>query len=245
MLILFVGFVTVILMMGAVVVDLSLWLAERRDVQKAADLAAAAGAIDLPQNDGAAVHAACAIAASNWYGDCGTTGGHAVFVELRCNSGQNTIPGICHDSPGGGTSPCAAGDGCDTIQVTVRGQGPVLFSSVFGITASDAAVSSGAAAGLRWGETAVDGVLLLDSTQSMGSARNGCDPAQDNDGCPMKEARDAATGFVDFLLGQGGNTRMGYAAYNYCYSPDFTSEPVPPPPATPINRSCVTRAGTR
>lgn len=218
---LFVGIVTVFLVMAAIVVDLSLWLAERRDVQKAADLAAAAGALDLPQNDGSAVQAACDIANANGFGTGDCSSGDPVEIQLLCNSGRSGIPGLCADPPGGGTSDCNIGDGCDTISVTVHGQGPALFSSVFGITVSDAAVSSGAAAGVTVDTVILDTVVLLDASRKMSGV---CPTPAPGTPCTMRaEAIQAANGFVD-LLAADSNTlsQVAEAAFNFCYHPPFT-----------------------
>jgi hypothetical protein len=244
-LILFVGIVTVFLVMAAVVVDLSLWLAERGDVQKAADLAAAAGAQDLPtdptQATPDALKAACRIAGANGYGsgdvdaECGTSGS-VVRVEFICtNQLPGNVPGICHGPPP--STACLPMTGCDGIRVRVNARKALLFSPIIdGFEESEAAqtpISSGAAAGLRWGEVSVDGVLLLDAS---GSMRPGalCNFAEDNPGCPMKEARDAAGSFVDlFVNQQNGQGQVGFAPYNFCYQPDYTS------PLAPFN--CVSR----
>jgi hypothetical protein len=63
-----------------------------------------------------------------------------------------------------------------------------------------------------------DSALILDSTGSMGDAP--CNSSQNNAGCPIKEAKDAADGFVDTLLG-GSNTfaQVAYAPYRGCYNP--------------------------
>jgi hypothetical protein len=51
----------------------------------------------------------------------------------------------------------------------------------------------------------------------------------------MKQARNAANQFADFLFAQqNGHIQVGYSAYNYCYTPDWT----PPAPRT---NDCIPR----
>jgi hypothetical protein len=91
---------------------------------------------------------------------------------------------------------------------------PLVFMRVFGFDAMD--VKAGAAAG--FGGVPLDAALILDGTSSMGDSP--CNGAQSNAGCPIKEAKDAATGFVNTLLtGKDSMTQVGYAPYRGCYNP--------------------------
>lgn len=101
-------------------------------------------------------------------------------------------------------------------QFRVRGSVSVdmLFMKLFGFGAVD--VQAEAAAG--FGLIPVDTALMIDATGSMGASP--CNGRQSNSGCPIKEARDAASLFVDTLLG-GTNylTKVGFAPFRGCYDP--------------------------
>jgi hypothetical protein len=91
-----------------------------------------------------------------------------------------------------------------------------LFMRVLGF--SDMDVKATAAAG--FGSVPMDAYLALDAT---GSMHQGCNASETNGGgaCPIKEARDAANGFVDILLGTGtptGLTTIGSGAFRGCYN---------------------------
>jgi len=228
--IMMVGVLTVIFAVAAAVVDVGLWLAERGSVQRAADFAALAGSQDLPLDDGLAEASALDWAARNGYPD--GVNGVDVTVELLC---KNTFPdppaGICtNTNPAGGPSACLAGSGCDGLRVIISKPAGRLFTSIFGV--GEVHVASGAAAGLDIYSQPVDAMVLLDATGSMGRTCNVlappegcppenvvCDPEDDNDGCPIKEARDGANAFIDILLARGGPTQVGFAPYRGCYNP--------------------------
>ncbi len=79
-------------------------------------------------------------------------------------------------------------------------------------------VSISANATVGFGKVYTDAVLMLDSTGSMGDSP--CNGSQNNAGCPIKEAKDAAGQFVDTLLGgTAGYTKVGYAPFRGCYNP--------------------------
>jgi hypothetical protein len=60
--------------------------------------------------------------------------------------------------------------------------------------------------------------MIVDATGSMGDAP--CNSAQNNTGCPIKEAKDAAKGFVNTLTsGSRSSAQIGYAPYRGCYDP--------------------------
>ena len=213
--VLFVGVLTVIFVIAAIVVDVGLWLGERASAQRAADLAALAGSQDLPLDDTAAVANALEWAKKNGYED--GANGVDVTVELLCKNTFTDAPeGICtNTNAAGGASACSTGSGCDSMRVIIRVPGARLFTGIFGM--DQIAIASGAAAGLDVNPIALDAVVMLDATGSM--FRAPCTPTQDNDGCPIKEARDAANKFIDILLGRDAPTKLGFAPYRGCYNP--------------------------
>lgn len=101
-------------------------------------------------------------------------------------------------------------------QFRVRGSVSVdmLFMKLFGFGSVN--IEAEAAAG--FGLIPVDTALMIDATGSMGASP--CNGNQNNSGCPIKEARDAASLFVQTLLG-GTNyqTQVGFAPFRGCYNP--------------------------
>ena len=59
-------------------------------------------------------------------------------------------------------------------------------------------------------------MLVFDDT---GTMKSGCDSGQTNSSCPIKEERDAATAFVNQLLGPSpsGNVQIGLVSFRGCY----------------------------
>jgi hypothetical protein len=106
--------------------------------------------------------------------------------------------------------------GNDTNSLRVQGTRTVKLSFMGILGFKDMKIQASAAAG--FGFVPNDSELILDATGSMGDPP--CNGAQSNSGCPIKEAKDAAHGFVDTLLG-GSNTfaQVGYAPYRGCYNP--------------------------
>lgn len=105
-----------------------------------------------------------------------------------------------------------------------------VFMSVFGFDEVD--IDGVAAAG--FGGITVDAVLAIDSTGSMGASP--CNRAQSNSGCPIKEAKDAASLFADTLLAGGsGDSLVGVVPYRGCYKPDRQYENCVPAPGWIIN----------
>lgn len=93
----------------------------------------------------------------------------------------------------------------------------MIFMRAFGFET----VSVNAAASVGFGKVYTNAVLMLDSTGSMGDSP--CNGSQNNAGCPIKEAKDAAGQFVDTLLGGApGYTKVGYAPFRGCYNPPRT-----------------------
>ncbi len=205
---------TIIFFVGAVVVDLGLWLTERRSMQRAADFATLAGSLDLPADPDAARASALDWAERNGYTD--GENGVDVQVQMLCtNDMPNPPAGVCHNPTPGSPSPCVPEVGCDSMRVVISHPGARLFSSIFGV--GETTVASGAGVKLSFDVTPLDTVVLLDDT---GSMSNGCNAAKSNPGCAVHEAKLAAHAFTDLVLGTGGDvSQVGYAPYRGCYNP--------------------------
>ena len=80
-----------------------------------------------------------------------------------------------------------------------------IFMRMFGIGSVE--VSNDALAG--FGIVPVDAVMSIDATGSMG-ANPPCNASDNNSGCPIWEAKNAATAFTNTLL-PGANTLVGRA----------------------------------
>lgn len=92
----------------------------------------------------------------------------------------------------------------------------VLFMGIFGF--DSVSVDGSATAG--FGRVPVDTVLTIDATGSMGASP--CNQAQNNPGCPIKEAKDAAQQFADVLLPDQPTTdytKVAVVPYRGCYKP--------------------------
>jgi hypothetical protein len=100
---------TVILVMGAVVVDVGLWLTERRRAQGAADFAALAAATELKNSDAATVAMGLEFAKRNGFDDADS----GVEVQVDPNYGP------------------------DMVEVTIKQGSPMLFAGIFGAAAFD------------------------------------------------------------------------------------------------------------
>jgi Flp pilus assembly protein TadG len=130
-------------------------------------------------------------------------------------------------------------------QLKVDGTKPVdvLFMRVFGFDSID--VSASATAG--FGIVAVDTVLVMDTTLSMGYDQHGW-ACSSTPGCPIYEAKKAAKSFVQSLLGEtsSGDTLIGLSPYRGCYNPPRSYSQcvvnVPSPNAwvTPLTDSTTT-----
>jgi Flp pilus assembly protein TadG len=103
-------------------------------------------------------------------------------------------------------------------QVGVTATKPVktIFMRLFGIDTVD--VSNDATAG--FGVVPVDAVMAIDNTGSMGDPP--CNASQNNSGCPIFEAKNAATAFTNTLL-PGSNTVVGVTGFRGCFKPSGTS----------------------
>ena len=133
---------TVIFLVAAVAIDISLWLAERRSVQRAADLAVLAGVQELPQSDAAAVARSIEWAELNGFQD--GVGGVVVTAEALCKNSESSSPqGLCVN--GGGVEPVScSGSGCDSLRVVVKKPADLMFASIFGIASFN--IEAGASA---------------------------------------------------------------------------------------------------
>lgn len=104
-------------------------------------------------------------------------------------------------------------------QFRVRGSRNVefLFMRILGIHDMDISVQAAAGVGIIPSDT----VLLVDSTGSMGASP--CNSSDDNDGCPIWEAKQAALAFANLFLPDAlGKTKVGYTAYRGCHNPPRT-----------------------
>ena len=105
------------------------------------------------------------------------------------------------------------------IEVNGRKEVPMFFIKIFGV----ASVEVNATATAGFGVLAVDTVLAIDATGSMGTSP--CDAEDDNPGCPIWEAKNAAIEFTDALLTDtisSSETLVGAIAYRGCYNPPRT-----------------------
>ena len=133
---------TVIFLVAAVAIDMSLWLAERRSVQRAADLAVLAGVQELPQSDAAAIARSYEWAAKNGFQN--GVGGVEVTAKALCKNSDPSAPqGLCVNGGGVEPVPCS-GSGCDSLRVVVKKPADLMFASIFGIVSFD--IEAGASA---------------------------------------------------------------------------------------------------
>jgi len=244
-LIMFVIFISLFFVIGAVSVDYGLWTSERRGLARAADMAAAAAAQDLPVDpayaggspydirgdcDNDACYAAFDWAQRNGYADSDTTD---VRVYFYCG---NTIPversDTCFNDPANqnesGYSPCPDQSGenhCDSVNVQIERDAARMFSTFLG-AAVDFDIGFSAWGNVSYRIKPLGAVMAIDASGSMGydpdDPSSRCNSDEDNSGCPIREARVGANAFVDILFGdnpEDGNVQIGYAPYQVCYSP--------------------------
>jgi hypothetical protein len=102
-----------------------------------------------------------------------------------------------------------------------------IFMKMFGI--GTVQVSNDATAG--FGVVPVDAVMALDATGSMGASP--CNGSQDNSGCPIFEAKNAATAFTNTLL-PAANTSLGVLSFRGCFSGS---------PDAGTNGACIPNSG--
>lgn len=215
-----VGAMTVVFVIGAIAVDIGLWLSDRRAVQSAADLAALAGAQDLPGDEAEAIASACAWAENNGFVD--GVAGVGVSVELLNSDDLSSVAaGSCGGGAGTAGFGCAAGR-CNAIRVTISKPGGRLFTSIIGL-ATEVTATGSAVAGVNVDLVTANTLLLFDAS---GAMLIDCNQTRSNPGCGIKEGKAAAAGFVELLTGgtSDGGSAVGFLPYNNCYNP-----PAPPP----------------
>jgi len=210
MMIMFAAIFTITMVMGALVVDVGLWLSERRSAVKAADLAALAGSQDLPASVSKARESALNWARLNGWDDSDPD--VTVTVEFFCSNTLAQSPGICYKRGASNPDPercpltgeATDDDFCDSIRVAVHKPGTHIFSRFFGM--GDIAEGAAAMAALSFGMVGTDVVLVIDKTGSMGPA-SGCT------GTPCRTriewAQQAATALVDRIAGGSGSSTLG------------------------------------
>jgi hypothetical protein len=133
-----------------------------------------------------------------------------------------------------GTANATANGAVNELTVQASKSVNMIFMSVFGM--GPATVQARAKAG--FGTVTVDAALVIDSTSSMGDSP--CDSEQDNSGCPIHEAKEAAKDFKDILLGNSpnGKVAVGVAAWRGCFHSGSDSQSATAPmPNTKTN--CV------
>jgi hypothetical protein len=188
--ILFLLMMTVTFVIGAIVVDLGLWLSERRGAQTAADFAALAGAQELVSGTDAANRAsafdmATSLAIANAVDAAAIDGA----PTSNCSSGNSCI--------NVGTSDCHE-DGTDSmpwVEVKVRRPGKALFTSLFGLVDVDiGAVARSCVGSLVTANSLSPFGVQTNFVPANGPAEAGaeCDNDTDddgdgdvNDGCPL------------------------------------------------------------
>lgn len=104
------------------------------------------------------------------------------------------------------------------VAVTATKSVSTVFMRALGV--GSVTVRNDATAG--FGVVPVDAVMSIDSTGSMGAPP--CNGSQNNSGCPIFEAKNAATSFTNTLL-PGSNTVVGNVSYRGCYNPPDTAAP--------------------
>jgi hypothetical protein len=93
----------------------------------------------------------------------------------------------------------------------------LLFMRIVGF--SDLDIKANAAAG--FGIIPSDTVLLVDATGSMGASP--CNSSDNNPGCPIYEAKNAAENFAELFLTDGNPmTQVGYTPFRGCHNPPRT-----------------------
>jgi von Willebrand factor type A domain/Putative Flp pilus-assembly TadE/G-like len=130
----------VILVIGVIVVDVGLWLTERRKAQMAADFAALAAASELKVSAAAAEAKGLDFAARNGFANTPNE------VEVDVVTPYNSDPG--------------------SVEVTIKQGSPMLFTSIFGVEAFD--IGARAVGTLGSGEAGpLDLVIIIDRTTTM------------------------------------------------------------------------------
>ena len=168
-------------------VDVGRLYVAKTELSRAADSAALAGVVELPDVD-AAQSRATAYLSENQPDATASFPATSQEYQIRVKASR-------------------------TVEMT--------FMGIFGF--NEVGLDTTAAAG--FGQVPIDTVLAIDATASM--ADSPCNSANNNAGCPIKEAKDAAKYFAEILLGsppgQPGDTQVGVAAYRGCYNPPRTT----------------------
>ena len=144
-------------------------------------------------------------------------------VDAAALAGAKQLPNITA-ADGKARAYIAANDPDATIDVQVYPDVPsqqvgvkatktihTIFMRVFGIKTVH--VTNDALAG--FGIIPVDAVMAIDATGSMGASP--CNASQNNSGCPIYEAKNAAIQFTNTLL-PGNSTVVGATAFRGCYN---------------------------
>ncbi len=157
-------------------------------------------------------------------------------VVNRINSANSTqkvclnencqTPGsqLCQDFP---LSPCPSPGlegvekGCDAMSVTLNKDVLNVFPSFFPGVDLDIEVGFGSWSNVTFRLIPTDSVATIDRSGSMAFGCTGGvgGPQNDASGCPIKEARDAANNFVDYLVNGSNITKIAYNPYTGCYRP--------------------------
>jgi hypothetical protein len=128
------------------------------------------------------------------------------------------------NEPVAGADADCTSPGENQLKVTGSKSVEMTFLKLIGI--DERVVSAKATAG--FGVLALDAALVIDAT---GSMDDGCNSDQDNAGCPVYEAKEAAKDFKDILLGTSpdGSTAVGATALRGCFRADPTTTTAPKP----------------
>ncbi len=205
----------VILGFAALVLDVGLFMHEKRDVQNAVDAAALAAAQEMPDD----IYAAEDVA-REWLEKNGVATGDDITIDFRCTS-EYLI--ACDPSQ----------DRYDTIQVSVDRNVPLNFAPLLGLDQVDVSAKGAACTGLcgRSPFRALDVMMVLDRT---GSMSNG----------DMRRAKDGAKsilGVFDEEWQRVGLAALGPArGTSDCQAERYSWSSVPPWPNEPDARWVTT-----
>lgn len=194
-----------VFMFFALALDTGLWYFDHRTAQNQVDAASLAALHELPVSPSDTGDATAA--ANEWLARNGYSGGSDCSPPTDGTSYvvDDGIVYLDDDDDGA----------IDSLRVCVRRQSPGIFSTLFGV---DFAYVSAAATATLDLPPPLETAMLMDDT---GSMDDGCNRRQTNNDCPVKQARDAADGFVDTLLSEDGvyeGIRAAMAPFRGCYS---------------------------
>jgi hypothetical protein len=171
-------------------------------------------------------------------------------VDSAALAGAKQLPNITN-ATSSAKAFVAANDSDNTITVSVYPDVPsqqvrvvarktvnTIFMRVFGIKTFT--VQNEATAG--FGTVPVDAVMGIDATGSMGASP--CNGSQNNSGCPIYEARNAANTFVNTLLPSTA-TQVGATRFRGCFNPpDSNSGCIPTSSVVNLTNSASTLTST-